>query len=102
MCGTLVSMVVRTSSGMGTHPYRSNDFESLFTIADCETELVTDQEIAEAAEITAFWTRLGLPGLIDVHVHFMPDNVLAKVWAYFDAGREAGRPWPIAYRLPQA
>ncbi len=65
-------------------------------------QAAADQAAAEAAQITAFWTGLGLPGLIDVHVHFMPDNVLAKVWAYFDAGREAGRPWPIAYRLPES
>ena len=29
-------------------------------------------ERAEAVEVTAFWRGLGLPGLIDVHVHFMP------------------------------
>ncbi|RZQ66140.1 amidohydrolase [Amycolatopsis suaedae] len=29
----------------------------------------------------------------------MPERVLAKVWAYFDAaGPLVGRPWPIAYR----
>jgi hypothetical protein len=56
---------------------------------------------AEAAEVTAFWRDLGLPGLVDVHVHFMPDNVLAKVWAFFEDGR-AGGSWPIAYRLPEA
>jgi predicted TIM-barrel fold metal-dependent hydrolase len=34
-----------------------------------------------------------------VHTHFMPDQVMAKVWAYFDAaGPLIGRPWPIAYR----
>jgi hypothetical protein len=49
----------------------------------------------------AFWQDLGLPGLIDVHTHFMPDNVLAKVWAFFESGR-SGTPWPIAYRLPEA
>jgi predicted TIM-barrel fold metal-dependent hydrolase len=54
---------------------------------------------AEAAAVTAFWRRLGLPGLIDVHTHFMPANVLAKVWAFFADGRAApGRPWPVAYR----
>ncbi len=53
----------------------------------------------EAAQVSAFWRRLGLPGLIDVHTHFMPDNVLAKVWAFFD-GRPGGS-WPIAYRLPE-
>ena len=51
-------------------------------------------------EVTAFWRGLGLPGLIDVHVHFMPPNVLAKVWAYFTEGR-SGQPWPIRYRLAQ-
>lgn len=43
--------------------------------------------------------RLGLPGVIDVHTHFMPPNVLAKVQAVFDAAEtHYGRPWPIAYR----
>jgi predicted TIM-barrel fold metal-dependent hydrolase len=62
---------------------------------------VTEDVGAEIAEVTGFWRGLGLPGLIDLHVHFMPENVLAKVWAYFDAGNEAGRSWPVAYRLPQ-
>ncbi|MFD0276704.1 amidohydrolase family protein [Kitasatospora sp. NPDC127111] len=54
---------------------------------------------AEAAEVRAFWQRLGLPGLVDVHTHFMPQNVLDKVWAYFDAaGPLVDRPWPISYR----
>jgi len=57
-------------------------------------------ETAEIAEVVAFWQDLGLPGLVDVHVHFMPDNVLAKVWNFFEGGR-SGRSWPIAYRLPQ-
>ncbi len=53
----------------------------------------------EIARVTAFWQRLGLPGLVDVHTHFMPERVLAKVWAYFDsAGPLVGRPWPITYR----
>jgi predicted TIM-barrel fold metal-dependent hydrolase len=56
---------------------------------------------AQAAEVAAFWRALGLPGLIDIHAHFMPDNVLAKVWAYFENGRN-GQAWPIAYRLPEA
>jgi predicted TIM-barrel fold metal-dependent hydrolase len=46
-----------------------------------------------------FRTRLDLPGIIDVHTHFMPDQVMAKVWAYFDsAGPLVGKSWPIAYR----
>ncbi|GAA0681823.1 amidohydrolase family protein [Kitasatospora atroaurantiaca] len=55
--------------------------------------------MSETAEVRAFWQDLGLPGLVDVHTHFMPERVLAKVWAYFDAaGPLTGRPWPITYR----
>ena len=50
--------------------------------------------------MVAFWQDLGLPGLIDVHTHFMPENVLAKVWAFFEGG-QFGQPWPIYYRRPQ-
>jgi predicted TIM-barrel fold metal-dependent hydrolase len=49
--------------------------------------------------VIAFWRDLGLPGLIDIHTHFMPARVQAKVWAFFE-GAPGGRPWPIAYRLP--
>ncbi|WP_280269843.1 amidohydrolase family protein [Nocardia wallacei] len=53
----------------------------------------------ETAYIAEFRQRLGLPGIIDVHTHFMPDRVLRKVWSYFDsAGPLIGRPWPITYR----
>ncbi len=38
-------------------------------------------------------------GLVDLHVHFMPDRVLRKVWAYFDRAREHyGTDWPVHYR----
>ena len=40
---------------------------------------------------------------MDLHVHFMPKNVLDKVWAYFDAaGPLIGTHWPIAYRGDEA
>ncbi|GAA1919909.1 amidohydrolase family protein [Nocardioides marmoribigeumensis] len=53
----------------------------------------------EAARLHTVWRELGIPGVVDVHTHFMPANVLAKVWAYFDsAGPLLGRPWPVAYR----
>lgn len=43
--------------------------------------------------------RLGLPGLFDVHTHFLPPRVTAKVRAQFDtAGPLIGRPWPLHYR----
>lgn len=55
----------------------------------------------EPALVRRVWTDLGLPGLVDVHTHFMPDRVQQKVWAFFDAVEErTGTAWPIAYRLP--
>ncbi|TGZ15385.1 amidohydrolase [Streptomyces sp. S816] len=58
----------------------------------------------EAAEVRRFWGRLGLPGLIDVHTHFMPERVLDKVWEYFDAQGPltGGLAWPIGYRQQEA
>ncbi|MFE9780457.1 amidohydrolase family protein [Streptomyces sp. NPDC005775] len=50
-------------------------------------------------DVVRFWERLGLPGIIDVHTHFMPEQVLRKVWAYFDSvGPLTGMEWPITYR----
>lgn len=49
--------------------------------------------------VAEFRARIGLPGIIDIHTHFMPEQVLRKVWAYFDsAGPLTGRTWPIEYR----
>lgn len=43
--------------------------------------------------------RLGIPGLFDVHTHFLPPRVMAKVREQFDsAGPLIGRPWPLYYR----
>jgi predicted TIM-barrel fold metal-dependent hydrolase len=64
------------------------------------TDLATDVT-GDAAEVTAWWQRHGLPGLFDVHVHFMAPPVQRAVWEVFDsAGPKLGRPWPIRYRLP--
>jgi len=58
---------------------------------------------ADDAGVPAFVAGLGLPGLVDVHVHFMPRQVLDKVWSYFDAaGPLVGTTWPIEYRLDEA
>lgn len=47
--------------------------------------------------------RLGLPGLLDVHVHFLPPPIERAVWRVFDeAGPLIGREWPIRYRQPVA
>jgi hypothetical protein len=51
------------------------------------------------ADVPAFWQRLGLPGLIDIHTHFMPKPVMDAVWRYFDdATKHYGMPWPVQYR----
>lgn len=43
--------------------------------------------------------QLGIPGIVDVHTHFMAPPIMAKVWAYFDSsGPLLGREWPITYR----
>lgn len=54
---------------------------------------------AERGRVADFRRRAGLDRLVDVHTHFMPDRLLAAVWAHFDAaGPLIGRPWPIRYR----
>jgi uncharacterized protein len=66
-----------------------------------EAERRTDEEarVAETERVAAFRARVGIDSIIDVHTHFMPERLLAAVWAYFDAaGPLIGRSWPIAYR----
>jgi predicted TIM-barrel fold metal-dependent hydrolase len=51
------------------------------------------------SQVPAFWAGLGLPGLADVHTHFLPERMERRVWAHFDeAGPLIGRAWPIHYR----
>ncbi|GAA2193564.1 amidohydrolase family protein [Micromonospora lupini] len=58
---------------------------------------------AEDARVPEFWGALGLPGLADVHVHFLPPRLLRRVWEYFDAaGPLVGTEWPIRYRWSDA
>lgn len=53
----------------------------------------------ETAAVRDFWQRLELPGLFDVHVHFLPPSIQRAVWAVFDsAGPKIGMEWPIRYR----
>lgn len=55
-------------------------------------------ELADA-DVASVWQGLGLPGLADIHVHFLPEAMLAKVWSYFDeAERHYGMAWPVTYR----
>ncbi|MFC8297295.1 amidohydrolase family protein [Micromonospora orduensis] len=54
-------------------------------------------------QVPEIWRTLGLPGLADVHVHFLPPRLLRRVWAYFDAaGPLVGTEWPIRYRWSDA
>jgi uncharacterized protein len=56
-------------------------------------------EVVQRADPVAFAERLDLPGLFDVHTHFLPPRVTAKVRAQFDdAGPLIGRTWPLHYR----
>jgi uncharacterized protein len=55
------------------------------------------------ADVPAFVASLGLPGIVDLHTHFLPEAMERKVWAYFDrAAEHYGTEWPIHYRLPVA
>jgi predicted TIM-barrel fold metal-dependent hydrolase len=50
-------------------------------------------------DVPGWWRQLGLPGLYDVHVHFLPPPVMRRVREHFDeAGPLIGRSWPLHYR----
>ncbi|MGY1744033.1 amidohydrolase family protein [Blastococcus sp. SYSU D00695] len=56
---------------------------------------------ADDADVPRYWRELGLPGLVDGHVHFLPERVQAKVWSYFAHAEEHyGTAWPITYAQP--
>jgi uncharacterized protein len=53
------------------------------------------------AGVPDWWRRLGLPGLIDVHVHFLPERMERRVWHHFNHGGPLmGDGWKIAYEWP--
>ncbi|MGQ0573073.1 MAG: amidohydrolase family protein [Pseudonocardia sp.] len=57
---------------------------------------------ASDADVPRFVSELGIPGIVDAHVHFLPEPVMAKVWAYFDrAATHYGREWPVRYRTAE-
>ncbi len=47
------------------------------------------------AAVPDLWSSLGLPGLVDVHTHFMPDNVMRKVRAALSG--PSGLGWTLTY-----
>ena len=48
-------------------------------------------------EIPGFLTALGIPGIVDAHVHFLPDRLQDAIWRWFD---RLTPPWPVTYRGP--
>ena len=53
-------------------------------------------------DVPGYWQALGLPGLADLHVHFLPERMLRKVWDYFDRGEQHyGQAWPVRYRYDE-
>ncbi|RSN06385.1 hydrolase [Streptomyces sp. WAC 05977] len=57
---------------------------------------------ASDAEIPGWISALGIDGLVDLHLHFLPKPVMDKVWAYFDQAEEHyGMAWPVHYRTPE-
>ena len=56
-------------------------------------------EPGPATDPRSFAQALGLPGLSDLHTHFLPPRVMAKVRAQFEGGGPLiGRSWPLHYR----
>ena len=39
----------------------------------------------EDEDLPAFCRALGVPGLADIHTHFLPPRMLRRVWEYFEA-----------------
>lgn len=58
-----------------------------------------DRFPASDDEIAPFVAELGAPGIIDIHVHVMPDRIQQAVWSFFDQLDDP--PWPVAYRTPE-
>jgi uncharacterized protein len=50
-------------------------------------------------DVPAFLAALGIPGIVDAHVHFLPDNLQEAVWRWFD---RLNPRWPVTYRSPPA
>ena len=51
-------------------------------------------------DVPAFCAALGIPGLVDIHTHFMPQRLLSAVWRWFDGVQlpDGSPAWPIVYR----
>lgn len=57
--------------------------------------------IEQDSGVRAWWQALGLPGLVDLHVHFLPERMERRVWHHFNNGGPLmGNGWKIAYEWP--
>lgn len=59
----------------------------------------------EAGGVRRFWGGLGLPGLIDVHTHFMPERAhltctSSTPWNGWDSDRTGCGPYATTTRRP--
>ncbi|MEU4577560.1 amidohydrolase family protein [Nonomuraea sp. NPDC023979] len=53
--------------------------------------------------VPGWWRALGLPGLVDLHVHFLPERMERRVWHHFTHGGPLmGDGWRITYAWPVA
>jgi uncharacterized protein len=68
-----------------------NDCSGIADPGHCGTNLLamTDDDVP------AFLAALGVPGIIDAHVHFLPERLQQAVWDWFD---RLFPPWPVTYR----
>ncbi len=54
---------------------------------------------ASDADLPRFLADVGAAGIVDMHVHAMPDVLQAAVWRYFDALTDPA--WPVIFRGSQ-
>lgn len=84
-------------------PRHGNDPHGAPTPVRPATDGSRPDDDVEADELRAIREELGIPGIIDIHTHFMPDRVMAKVWHYFDhVVPRFGVQWPVTYKGPES
>jgi len=59
-------------------------------------EAPVSDDLFDRAALHALYKKLNIPGVVDAHCHFMPQDLQDKVWRWFD--EKAPLPWPITYR----
>ncbi|WP_084960447.1 amidohydrolase family protein [Thermoactinospora rubra] len=53
------------------------------------------------SDVPAWWRALGLPGLFDIHTHFLPERMERRVWHHFaHGGPLMGHGWKVTYQWP--